>query len=114
MTHIPLPVAQLDNATDSDSVDRWFESSRADQKKDGTPSFFADWIRSRGLRKRAGGTFLPRSADGTRPKDVNAKNEIESLYGINTSRADQKKDGTPSFFVDWIRSQIITASCGFS
>lgn len=28
-----LPVAQLDNATDSDSVDRWFESSRAGQNK---------------------------------------------------------------------------------
>lgn len=27
-----LPVAQLDNATDSDSVDRGFESRRADQK----------------------------------------------------------------------------------
>ena len=41
-----LPVAQLDNAADSDSEDRGFESLRADQKKKASAlvvgaSFFA-------------------------------------------------------------------------
>ena len=91
-------MAQLDNATDSDSGDRGFKSLRADHNRRGTrraPLLLWSAKYPKGfeasVKKTVRGTVFSERADETFPIALNPTSEMEALGTANVLRADESE-----------------------